>query len=120
MRVWAFAVLFFGIPLVLHASACGGGCYWAQKNYKVTPPERCVQTNYDVCDATQWVTLKNGCTDPLVIEPIQPDAGAAVTIAPGSSQLISVQRFADAAGHVQIPALLGTTAIVIAYDVVTN
>lgn len=120
MRVGAFAVVFCGIPLAIHALACGGGCYWAQKNYQVTPPESCVQTNYDVCDATQQVTLKNACTAPLVVEPSQPDAGAAVTIAPGTSQVIIVQRYANAAGHVQIPALLGATPIVISYDVVTN
>ncbi|MGA3122281.1 MAG: hypothetical protein ABSF69_16080 [Polyangiaceae bacterium] len=72
----------------------------------------------DVCDATSgWLTLHNECAQPLIIEYGATDAGLAnVTLAPGAEQQFSVAPF-GLHGAIQVPALAGTTPIVIAYDV---
>ena len=107
--------------LVMGATACplpGGGCYWQQKNFQVTPAESCVQTAYDVCDATNEVTLVNGCSDTLVVDYGRTDAGLPkATLLPGTRQHIFVWPFVSDSQHVRIPATLGTTAITISYDV---
>jgi hypothetical protein len=63
--------------------------------------------------------LQNGCTDPLVIDYSQTEAGkASLTIAPGATtEVLVVSAFVTGGSHVTIPATLGTTAIVISYDV---
>lgn len=107
--------------LVIGVTACpipGGGCYWQQKNFQVTPAESCVQTAYESCDATDAVTLVNGCSDTLVVDYGGNDAGLPkVTLLPGTRQQIIVRPFVSDGEHVRIPATLGTTAITISYDV---
>jgi hypothetical protein len=115
----AFALLACFV-LHLETAACspGGGCYWHQTNFQVTPPESCVQTAFQTCDATDSVTLVNGCSDTLVVDYSDTDSGlSTATLAPGTQQQIIVRPFVSNGQHVRIPATLGTTTIVISYDV---
>lgn len=121
----AFIGLLAASVLVL-SSACkgAGGCDWRQQNFEIAPGESCIQPLADVCDATSgWLTLRNGCAQPLVIEYSAADGGkldaspSNVTIAAGSTQTISVTPF-GLHGPIQIPARLGSTPIEIVYDVV--
>jgi hypothetical protein len=121
MNLSSITALLVACPITVVGCSPGGGCYWHQTHFQVSPPESCVQTNYDVCNASHWVTVINSCTQNVVITYSQTDSGISnVTIAPGTKQLINTSPFATTGPngwHIQIPATLGTTSIVISYDV---
>jgi hypothetical protein len=120
MKTSHLVQLLFGMGFVAQIAACspGGGCYWTQQNFQVAPPESCIHSQYQSCDANNSLTLQNGCADPLVVNYSQTDGGESpVTVAPGASAEFVVAPFVTGGTHVSIPATLGTTAIVISYDV---
>jgi hypothetical protein len=107
-------------------SCAPGGCYDHQKHFSIAPAEPCLQPEPDVCDATGGtLTLRNGCSEALVVAYGTTDAGLApVTIAPGARGSVNVSPFMGPwvgdTRHVSFPAELGPTAIVISYDVVSS
>jgi hypothetical protein len=122
MKTPLLAVSIASLAAAVELAACGGGgCPWKQVNFQVAPPESCVTTQYSTCDDNNSVTLQNGCSVSLVVD-YNADSGLSpLTIAPGSSQFISVLHFVSNGGtHIAIPATLGSTSIVISYDIATN
>jgi len=105
-------------PLALGITSCtSGGCYWTQNDFKVTPAESCVQLVHDVCGNSS-IVLENHCPEALVIQKRPGDAGSdSLTIQSGSSGTVIVTDFTDKNGHVSIPAQLGSTDVVLSWDI---
>lgn len=106
------------VALSLGIASCSpGGCYWTQDNFTVTPAENCIQLIHDVCGNTD-IKLSNNCSETLVVQQGDGDAGAdSVTIEPGTSDTVMVLHFTDKNGHVSIPAQLGSTNVVLSWDI---
>ncbi len=116
----------------IYLPACGGGCYAKDENFQVTPSENCIQPVFDVCQAQGgWLTLKNNCSEALVLGPVASKAGAdssvsdagtgAVTIAAGEEVQFNVAPFADTSNgslwQVSIPATLGSMSVAITFEI---
>ncbi len=122
-------LLFAACIVTLFPGCLGGGCYATQENFRVTPTESCIQPVFDVCDAQAGsLTVRNNCADPLVVlDSSVGDSGAGgtsqadITIEPGAKDEIECAPFTDSSNsglwHVTIPAVLGTTSIVITFDI---
>src|SRR5690242_10857751 len=119
----------FFIGLVAAATALDGcgGCIDDASAVTITPAERCLTvfagqsaTDPTVCGDPD-LTIKNSCSDALVL-PAATDGSASITIAAGASGTYQPPASAAKAGSngngtYTIDAQLGTTPIVIAFDV---
>jgi hypothetical protein len=64
------------------------------------------------------IELQNNCSEALVVEQRVGDAGAdPVTIKPGTKGSVMVMHFTDENKHVSIPAHLGSTDLVLSWDI---
>jgi len=70
-----------------------------------------------VCGNTS-IELQNNCSEALVVQQRVGDAGTdPVTIKPGGSDTVVVLYFTDKNRHVSIPAQLGSTNVVLSWDI---
>jgi len=111
-------IVVLAAPLALDTMSCTtGGCYWTQNNFKVMPAESCVHLIHDVCGNSS-IVLENDCAEALVVQQRPGDAASnPLTIESGSSGTVIVTDFTDKKGHVSIPAQLGSTDVVISWDI---
>jgi hypothetical protein len=100
------------------AMSCGGGCYWRQRNFSITPSQDCIRPIYDACEAHDGITLQNDCSAVLVIASSGEHSGTNTdNIEPGTSKFVNASRFVDSDHHVRMQALLGNTPIEISWTI---
>jgi len=108
-------LLLVGAALASKLAACGG-CYneFMVTDLRTEPATACLAlsaSTVDVCTADYTVSIRNDCTDPLIV--------GTRTIGPGTSSSIRGNEVpSDASGRHSLAATLGATSVTISWVLV--